>query len=113
MLMYLSHESIAEPLLIFCGTAEFPEPSLGNNGSLHGSPTRGPPGCSIMRLAATYTNYAIKLDNNLGRCLYHVLSLFHARSVKKPTIMGMSFCHKSWAPRIQIIDSTRYKGYLY
>jgi hypothetical protein len=47
---------IAEPLLIFCGIAEFPEPSSGKIGLLHGSPTRGPSGF-IMRLAATYTNY--------------------------------------------------------
>jgi len=51
---------IAKPLLIFCGTAEFPEPSLGIIGQLHGSPTRGPSGF-IMRLAAKYTNYTLKI----------------------------------------------------
>jgi len=52
---------IAEPLLIFCGTAELPEFSLGDIALLHGSPIRVPPGCSIMRLAATYTKYTIKI----------------------------------------------------
>lgn len=52
---------IAEPLLILYGTAEFPEPSLGNIGLLHGSPTRGSPGFFIMRPAATYTNYTIQV----------------------------------------------------
>jgi hypothetical protein len=52
---------ITEPLLIFCGSREFTETYLGNIGLLHGSPTRGPPGCSITRLAATYTNYTIKI----------------------------------------------------
>jgi len=52
---------IAESLLIFCGTAEFPELSLGNIGLLQGYPTLGPPCCSIMRLVATYTNYIIKI----------------------------------------------------
>jgi len=52
---------IAKPLLIFCGTADFPEPSLGNIGLLHGSPIRVPPGCSIMRLAAIYTKYTTKI----------------------------------------------------
>jgi hypothetical protein len=52
---------IVKPLLIFCGTAKFSETSLGNIGLLHGSPNRGPPGCSIMRLAVTYTNYTVTI----------------------------------------------------
>jgi len=52
---------IAEPPLIFCGTAEFPEPSMGNTGLLYGSPIQVPTGWSIMPLAATYTKYTIKI----------------------------------------------------
>jgi hypothetical protein len=39
-----------------------------------------------------------KLDNNLGRWIYHALLFFHARPVKTPTKIGMSFCYQSWAP---------------
>jgi hypothetical protein len=50
---------IAEPLLMFGGNAEFPELSFGNIGLFHGSPTRGPPGCSVLRTAAL-KNYTIR-----------------------------------------------------
>ena len=52
---------LAEPLLMLRGTAELPEPPLDNFGLFHGSPIWGPPVCSIVSPAASFTNYTIKI----------------------------------------------------
>ena len=62
----------------------------------HGAPTRVPSGC-IMRPAATFVDciYTIKIQNNLGRRLYHRLLFSHVRPTNQPTIRGVERCRKN------------------
>jgi hypothetical protein len=63
----------------------------------HGSPTRGLPGC-IMRLAATFINYvySIKITNNVGGYVYHLLLFFHVRPADQPTVTSVTLSHKKF-----------------
>jgi hypothetical protein len=61
----------------------------------------------ILHPTATIINYVytIKLHNNLGILVYHLMLPFHVRLVNQPTMMGATFCHKKVGCPLYIIST--------